>query len=181
MRRNIQLLFIGATLLVPTYAQAEDPFAFRVSKAGDLDMTCDALVDEAMLMRDIIGTTASLKTESDLDNHALTAAGTVGSLVVGGITGGLGLAAAGIFASSEIDRSKESAESIQDIANQRRALLFGIYKSKNCDPNQIQAALAPINVQSAFELGQEKLSRAKNHSNSISSASNTITPPYNSE
>lgn len=162
MRPIIQSLFILA--LSPCIASVSfagapsDPFALKIVREDDLQLSCDALVSEAMLMRDIIQTTEDIKTDSDLNGHAVTAAGAIGSFLVGSVTGGLGLAAAGFVASQGVEASGDKAETIQDIAFQRRALMVGIHQAKGCETS-IEAALAPIDRKTVFEAGEDKLAK----------------------
>ena len=149
----------------PSFAAAEtsfthsDPFALHVAKDGDLDMPCKALIDEAALMRDIIQTTEDIKGDSEFNGHAVTAVGAVGSFLVGTATAGLGLAAAGFVAAREVEGSGDNADNIQDTAHQRRALISGIFKAKNCtDPEgAFAAAMTPVREKSAINVGKERL------------------------
>lgn len=159
MKPALQSLFALSILLSSSFAYGDDdPFALKVTKQGDLTLSCDELINEAALMRDIIETTEEQKSETELNGAAVKAAGAVGSLVVGGLTGGLGLAAAGLVAGNRVEQDEQSAEFIQDIAHQRRALLVGIYQSKSCPDHGIDIALRPIEAKSAMDLGRKKLS-----------------------
>ena len=104
----------------------------QVSRVGDTEMSCGSLSQEAMVMRDIIGTTQDIKNESQMQSHGISAVGAVGSFVIGTVTGGIGLAAAGMLLDHNIDQKSEQADSVQDLAKQRRSLMVGIYNAKGC-------------------------------------------------
>lgn len=142
-----------------------------------MQLSCEELVDEAVLMRDIIQTTQNLKSESELNGHAVTAAGAIGSFLIGSVTGGIGLAAAGFVASQDIEADGNEAEYVQDIASQRRALMVGIHKAKGCDTSMAEA-LKPIVTKSSLQLGSEKLADMEPASGSANAAV-IAAPRYN--
>ena len=158
MKHFIGTCIIASFLLAPTTSLAgnDDPYAFKVVKDGDLEMSCEALVEEAILMRDIIQTTEDIKSDARFNGHAVTAAAGLGSFIVGTVTGGIGLAAAGFLASQKAETNEQSAEDIQDIAHQRRALIKGIHKAKNCE-NSMDDAWIPIKTKSSLDVGNEKM------------------------
>lgn len=130
-----RLAFFAFTALIftqPLPALAIDAIDLEVSRKGDTDMSCGELSQEAALMRDIVNTTEEIKDRSELQQHGVTAVGAVGSFLVGTMTGGIGLAAAGFLAEHEIDEKGDKADSVQDIAEQRRSLMMGIYNAKGC-------------------------------------------------
>ncbi len=146
MKRIIQSL-LAITLVVPTacYAnnqQNSDPFMLRVAKKGDLELSCKQLVDEALLMREIITTTQTIKNDASFNSTAVTAIGAVGSFLTSTMTAGLSLAAAGLVASNEVGQNEDSADNVQDIARQRRALISGIYQAKSCPQGNMHSALS---------------------------------------
>lgn len=149
-------------LTTPTLAAAaEDPFALQVARTGDLELTCEELVQEATLMRDIIQTTEDVKSDADFNGHAVTALGALGSFLVGTVTGGIGLAAAGFLVSQEVEEGADKAESVQDIASQRRALMMGIHTAKNCAPEPMQVAMAEIETKSLADISAERFAAAE--------------------
>ena len=135
MKKNGRLIFSGCValaLLSAAPAHAIDPLDLQVSRLGDVDMSCGELAQEAVLMRDIIFTTEDIKDKSEMQSRGITAAGAVASFLVGTATGGIGLAAAGFLAEHQVDEKGEDADSVQDIAEQRRSLMLGIYNAKGC-------------------------------------------------
>ena len=122
-------------------------------------------------MNEIIQTTEDLKSDATFNNHAIAAAAGVGSFIVGTITGGLSLAAAGFFASQEIDGDKDNAENIQDIAHQRRALMLGIHEAQGCE-TPIKDTIINAHKKSVIETGNERFA-------AIEPASGSNTIPYN--
>lgn len=135
MKNPLACLFCAVLLLYPlTSAMADDAKAreLRVSRLGDVEMNCGALSQEAVLMRDIIMTTEEIKDGSELKEHGVTAVGAVGSFLIGSVTGGVGLAAAGFLLDRSIEGEAEDADGVQDIAEQRRSLMVGIFNAKGC-------------------------------------------------
>lgn len=106
--------------------------SLQVSRRGDVEMSCGALSQEAATMRDIILTTQDIKDDSRLKQHGVNAAGAIGGFLIGSVTGGVGLAAAGFLIDHNIGETASDADSVQDIAAQRRALMIGIHTAKGC-------------------------------------------------
>lgn len=133
MKRHLTLSVCVLSLLTSTSpALAVDALELKVSRIGDVELSCGELSQEAVLMRDIIMTTEDIKDNSDLKTHGITAAGALGSFLVGTATGGIGIAAAGFLLKNETNNKKEEADGVQDIAEQRRSLMMGIYNAKGC-------------------------------------------------
>ena len=124
------LIFAAVFQAMP--ANAVDAKPLVIMRPEDAIMDCAALSQEALLMQDIILTTEGIIDDSDTTNMGISAAGAVGSFIVGGLTGGLGFAAAGYVLKEAAGEKGERAEDIQDIAEQRRSLIYGIYNVKGC-------------------------------------------------
>lgn len=130
-------LFFGVICAYPTliYAQQNTPQEVRtlqVSYEGDLKMDCGELSREASLMRDIIFTTQDIKDDGTLKKAGIGVAGAIGSFLVGTVTGGIGIAAAGFVAKEANESISNDADDVQIIAKQRRTLMLGIYNAKGC-------------------------------------------------
>lgn len=104
----------------------------EISKPGDHELSCHALSEEAGNMAKVIHTTQDIKNSSELKSHGVTAAGAIGSFLIGSATGGIGLAVGGFLMNYNIEERKDQADSLQDVAAQRRTLMMGIYKAKEC-------------------------------------------------
>ena len=104
-----------------------------VSHEGDIELQCGALSEEALRMRDIIYETQDVKDRAKMQSHGITAAGAIGSFLIGSVTGGVGLAAAGFLLDQGVSAAESDADEIQDIAAQRRTLMMGIYNAKGCN------------------------------------------------
>ena len=113
-------------------AHAVEALELRASRVGDVNLSCGRLSEEAVLMREIISTTEDIKDDSELKGHGINAATGIGSFLIGSATGGIGLAAAGFLLTQTNNESAVDADSVQDIAEQRRALMVGIYNAKGC-------------------------------------------------
>jgi hypothetical protein len=118
--------------LLPNSAQAFDASNFQISRVGDLDMSCAHITREAKRMQDIIHSTQDIKDRSRMQERGIGAVGTAASFLVSTATGGLGIAAAGFVMSEINDDQGTSADNIQDIAQQRRSFMLGIYNAKGC-------------------------------------------------
>ncbi|MCC7305273.1 MAG: hypothetical protein IT558_03325 [Alphaproteobacteria bacterium] len=123
-------------------ASANGP-KFEAARRGDVDKTCMELSNEAFAMQKIIARTQEKRDESELKTKGIGIAGTAASFLVGTMTGGIGFAAAGYMANHEIGKEEQRAEEIQDLARQRRGLMVGIFKAKDCNGPIEQAMSDP--------------------------------------
>ena len=105
----------------------------QISRIGDTKLGCGALSQEAMRMRDIIYTTQDLKDRAKMQSHGITAAGAIGSFLIGSVTGGVGLAVGGLLLDHNVGKNADQADGIQDVAEQRRTLMMGIFNAKGCE------------------------------------------------
>ncbi len=132
---NAEVVTANATINATANTSApspKDPYALQITQPTDHTLSCNAMHEEALLMRDIINTTEEIKDTAKLRGHGIKAAGAIGSFLVGSVTGGLGLAAAGFLANNEVEAGSDNADNIQDKAEARRSLMVGLYSGKNC-------------------------------------------------
>ena len=122
-------IVICGLLLKPAPASAT---WLSISQYGDGNLNCSQLSREAFVMKSIIAQTQDERQDSKMQTQGIGVVGTAASFVVGSVTGGLGIAAAGLFARHASDQAGNEAEAIQDIAQQRRALMVGLFKGKDC-------------------------------------------------
>ncbi len=126
------------TIATPFPALAVDPGMARnmkdlkVSRLGDTELSCAALEKEAVAMRSIIRAKQGIEDDSNMKSNGISAAGAVGSLLLGTLTAGVGLAAAGFIANEAVEDEADRADSIKEVAAQRRSLMVGIYHAKGC-------------------------------------------------
>jgi hypothetical protein len=106
---------------------------FTISRKGDLELSCTELYHEAVAMSLIIADTKRIKEQSDMQSRGVSAAGAVGSFLIGSMTGGIGLALGGFLLDQNIEDREENADKIQDIAEQRRTFMMGIYTAQGCE------------------------------------------------
>lgn len=134
LKHTILSGFCAAFILspLPVFAAEQGLQVLTVSRLGDVELDCNSLSQEAALMRDIVATTQELKDDAEVNGHGIGVAGAIGGLVVGTATGGLGLAAAGLIAGHLNSEKGDEADTVQDIAAQRRILMMGIYNAKRC-------------------------------------------------
>ena len=142
--KSLKALALGATIAITisTQSLANDiPSSenqldryneLQISKPGDLELSCNALTAEALNMSQVILTTQNVKDNSDIKSHGVTAAGAVGSFLIGSVTGGIGLAVGGFLVNHNIEEHSDQADQIQDFAEQRRTLMVGIHNAKGC-------------------------------------------------
>ena len=104
----------------------------QISTPGDLELSCGALSEEAASMGKIIHAAQDVKNNSELKSHGITAAGAIGSFLIGSATGGIGLAVGGFLMNHSIEERSDQADNMQDIAAQRRTLMMGIHNAKGC-------------------------------------------------
>lgn len=132
MSRYLALLCACLILNFPNAAHAIKATELEVSRAGDLDLTCADLSREAETMRDIILANEEIKDDADDKSMGISAAGAVGSMLIGTATGGVGLAAMGFMLDKQTEDRSDKADAVQDIAEQRRTFVMGIYNAKGC-------------------------------------------------
>lgn len=177
MNKSLACFLCAAlTFIIPHSAFAEESKSLQamelsVSRIGDIEMSCGSLSQEALTMREIINTTQDIKDKSTLQSHGINAAGAVGSFVIGTVTGGIGLAAAGFLLGHNVDEQADTADSVQDVAEQRRSLMMGIYNAKGCfgpiehamqNPQELDLmSLAAVSPAS----GEEEKERAPHYNN----------------
>ena len=144
----VMCAFHGSLALAETTSQAntpaqshEDPGKrpFRVTQPDDLTLNCDQLWDEAFTMKQIIASTQDTRQDSRMQERGISVLGTAASYLVGTVTGGIGIAAAGMIAKQAASSNEESAEEIQDVAEQRRTLMVSLFKIRECEGNIQQA------------------------------------------
>lgn len=136
----------------------EGPNTFVVSHKSDLMLSCQQLRTEASDMLRIISDTENVKDRSTIQSHGISAAGAVGSFLIGSVTGGIGLAAAGLMLDHNVTETKDDADEVQDIAEQRRTWLKGLYTAQACDgPFEPPAAEAKIKEIAKHKSTIEKL------------------------
>ena len=128
------LLLTATTSLLMQSASvfAADSLELKVSRLGDVELACGELSREAVIMRDIVFTTQDIKDDTKIKSAGVGVAGAAASFLIGTATGGIGLAAAGFLMDRNFDETTEQAEGVQDLAQQRRSLMMGIYNAKGC-------------------------------------------------
>jgi hypothetical protein len=128
--------------------ETEDPGKrpFSVTQPDDLMLNCDQLWEEAFTMKHIIASTQDMRSDSEMRIRGIGVLGTAASYLVGTVTGGIGIAAAGMIAKEAASSSEESAEKIQDVAEQRRTLMVSLFNIRQCEGDIQQAMIDPVPV-----------------------------------
>ena len=114
-------------------AAITDPDEFVVSRKNDLMLSCGELRGEVAAMGKIISDTQEVKDVSKMQSRGISAAGAVGSFLVGTVTGGIGLAVGGMMLDHNVSENKDNADELQDIAEQRRTWIKGLYTAQACE------------------------------------------------
>ena len=120
-----------------------DKRPFSVTQPDDLMLNCDQLWAEAFTMRQIIASTQDMRSDSEMKIRGIGVLGTAASYLVGTVTGGIGIAAAGMIAKEAASSNEESAEKIQDVAEQRRTLMVSLFNIRQCEGDIQQAMIDP--------------------------------------
>jgi len=138
--------------------------AIQISTPNDLQLDCNELSSEAYKMKKIIQTTQNIKDTSDLKSNGVTAAGALGSLIIGTATGGIGLAIGGYLMHQNIEERGDKADDIQYIAAQRRTLMLGIHNAKGCFGPTEDAMLPPTEFDPIAQIALSALNEERpNH------------------
>ncbi len=132
MYRFLALFCATLVLGFSSTAHAIKATELEVSRANDLNLQCGDLSREAATMRDIIFANEDIKNDSENASMGINAAGAVGSMLIGTATGGVGLAAMGFMLDKQTEVRADKADDIQDLAEQRRTFVMGIYNAKGC-------------------------------------------------
>ena len=126
----------------------------KISRPGDIELSCGALSEEATLMRDIIFTTQDMQNNAKMKSRGAAVAGTAASFLIGTVTGGIGLAAAGFLIDENISTSADKTNKIQDTAEQRRSFIMGIHNAKGCYGPLDHALQNPEDLKSLSEFAE---------------------------
>jgi hypothetical protein len=136
---------------IPAPVLAADLSSIPVRQPGDTLMTCEQLWKEAYAMKAIILRTRSMEEDSKMQDRGIGAAGAVATLLISSATGGLGIGIAGFAAKAAAEQQAAKAERLQETAQQRRALMAGIFMIKDCE-GPIEDALTDQPVRTTQEV-----------------------------
>ena len=121
-----------AALIFCDAATAADPQRLTVSRLGDVEKTCHELSQEGAYMNDIINGYQDVRDDSRMQTKGISAGTAAGSFLIGTLTGGISFAAAGFAMKENVEQKADHAENVQDVAEQRRSLMVGIFDAKGC-------------------------------------------------
>lgn len=141
-------------MISSTAYATENVSTLEVSRAGDIELSCGQLSQEATLMRDIVFTTQDMQNDTKMKSRGAAVAGTAASFLIGTVTGGIGLAAAGFLIDENLETGMNESDKIQDIAEQRRSFVMGIYNAKNCYGPMDHAMQNPEELKTISEFAQ---------------------------
>lgn len=139
MRRFSAFILTAAALASPaapgTARAAPDhrPPPLEISMPGDADMDCARIGQEVGMMDQLIAGSYSTREKSDQTSIGVNVVKTIGSVLVGTLTGTIGFMAAGHLAAEAADHRSEVAEETGEIALQRRSLMVGMFQAKQCE------------------------------------------------
>jgi hypothetical protein len=104
----------------------------QVSMQNDHNMNCPAISREIETMETVIRYSDEVQDDAEDTGTGITVAKAVGGFLVGSIPGAIGVMAVGGIAGEVAEQKAEDAAALQDIAEQRRSLMIGMFNAKNC-------------------------------------------------
>lgn len=105
----------------------------QVSLPGDADMSCAQIEHEVGAMDEIVAESRKTIDKADEASIGVGVVKTLGSFLVGTLTGTIGFMAAGHLAAEAASEHADGAQAVEDTALQRRSLMVGIFQAKKCD------------------------------------------------
>lgn len=129
-------LFLFLTIVqfmaISSPAYAANSALPEISQPGDAAMRCGDIRREITKMEKIVMESRAAQEKSKDANIGIGVIKTVGSYLVGTLTGTVGFIAAGHIAKEAASEYGEDAEAIEDIALQRRSLMTGMHNALDC-------------------------------------------------
>ncbi len=119
-------------LSITVPANAMDGDALQISRQSDLQMSCSEISHEVSAMEDLIHAARIDQEKSAMTSTGVTAAKTVASYLVGSLGGAIGIMAAGYIVGEATEERGEDAFKLEEIAQQRRSFMTGIYNARSC-------------------------------------------------
>jgi len=139
------LCFLGVIVLGCTSADPAHAAVVKkveISQSGDEGMSCRAIVAEVDSMDDLILNTRAMQKESQQASIGVGVVKTVGSYLIGTLSGTIGFMAVGHLAKEVAENRGDDAAEVEGTAMQRRSLMEGMYKVKACE-GDLPAPLPP--------------------------------------
>lgn len=126
------LLTIVQIMATSSSAYAVDSALLEISQPGDAAMSCGDISHEIAKIEKIVMESRATQEKSKDAGIGIGIVKTVGSYLVGTLTGTVGFMAAGHIAKEAADEYEEDASDIEDIALQRRSLMMGMHTAMDC-------------------------------------------------
>lgn len=98
----------------------------------DHKMNCAAIGREIETMGTVIRYSDEVQDDANDTGTGISVVKAVGGFLIGSIPGAIGVMAAGQVANEIAEGKAEDAAHLQDIAEQRRSMMMGMYSAKNC-------------------------------------------------
>ncbi len=129
------LLLCGHAMAAGTTpVPAKKPAAPRLEiyMPGDDRLDCSGIGKEIARMEDMIIRSDAAQQSAENTGTGISIAKAIGGFLIGSIPGAIGVMAAGHVASEAAEGQAEDAEAVEDVAEQRRSMMIGMYNAKTC-------------------------------------------------
>lgn len=113
-------------------ARAAEFLDIQISRADDLLMSCHEISREIALMETIVHQTRLTQERAELTSAGVGVAKTVASYLVGSLGGAIGIMAASYIVNEATDDRGDNAKTIEDLAQQRRSFMKGVFNARAC-------------------------------------------------
>jgi len=134
MRLTSFFCLLAVVMLMATIssARAADSTLPEISQPGDAAMSCGDIRHEITKMEKVVMESRVAQEKSKDANIGIGVIKTVGSYLVGTLTGTIGFMAAGHIAKEATKEHGDDAAAIENIALQRRSLMIGMHNALEC-------------------------------------------------
>ena len=143
MMRTRILGFVTAAALVgaalpalaagaPVPAPKPDQPKLEIWMAGDDQLDCTGIRKEIGAMENMIISSDEAQQSAENTGTGISIVKAIGGFLIGSVPGAIGVMAAGHVASNAAEGQAEDAEAREDVAEQRRSMMIGMYNAKGC-------------------------------------------------
>lgn len=116
----------------PAPALKPAPLKIEIWMAGDDQLDCGGIREEISAMEEMIIRSDEAQQSAENTGTGISIAKAIGGFLIGSIPGAIGVMAAGHVAGQAAEGQAEDAEAREDIAEQRRSMMIGMYNAKGC-------------------------------------------------
>lgn len=116
----------------PIPAHKPVPEKIEIWMAGDELLDCGGIRREIAAMEEVIIRNDEAQQSAQNTGTGISIAKAIGGFLIGSIPGAIGVMAAGHVAGEAAETQAEDAEAREDVAQQRRSMMIGMYNAKEC-------------------------------------------------